>query len=41
MEAALAVLPPDQAYGGDVSNCEFSGPFCHFGVFVSSTALMI
>jgi hypothetical protein len=40
-EAASAVLPPDQAYGGDDSDSEFGGSFCHFNVFSSLTALMI
>jgi hypothetical protein len=32
-EAASAVLPSEQVNSGDNGNCEFGGPFCHFGVF--------
>jgi hypothetical protein len=39
-EAASAVSPPDQAYGGDDGEREFGGPFRHFNVFSSLTALM-
>jgi hypothetical protein len=39
-EAASAVPLPDQA-GGDDGNHEFGRPFHHFGVFSSSTALII
>ncbi len=32
-EAASAVSPPDQAYGGDDGNREFDSRFRHFGLF--------
>jgi hypothetical protein len=40
-EAASAVSPPDQAYGGDDGNRKFGSRFRHFGLFSSLTALMI
>jgi hypothetical protein len=40
-ERASAVSPTDLAFSGDDSNREFGGPFCHFGIFLSLTALML
>jgi hypothetical protein len=40
-EAALPVSPPDLEYSASNGNHVVDGPFHHFGIFSSLTALMI